>query len=318
MTISTPHLNPPLLARTNFDCDPIDALLADDGNGVMAVIIGVEGPSYRPVGTVMAILTDGSRIGTLSSGCVEGDLALHAQQSLLDGKPRKLRYGAGSPFFDIRLPCGGGLDILLVPRPDLIILQQLHDMRRQRQLCTLAINTEKGLCYVTGDDRQSGIENDIFYARFQPQVRFLIFGKGPEASTFAALVHSVHYPNVLLSPDEETLCWAQSEGVETIYIQKPEIPRNLFVDQWTAIVLFFHDHDWEPNILKSALISNALYIGAQGSRRARDARYDALRNDGVSEADIARLHGPIGLIPSTRDPRTLAVSVLAEILMEAA
>ena len=69
--------------------------------------------------------------------------------------------------------------------------------------------------------------------------------------------------------------------------------------------------------LAEALASPAFYVGAQGSLRSHRARVQALREMGVADADIARLRGPIGLIPSARDPQVLAVSVLAEILSEA-
>lgn len=90
------------------------------------------------------------------------------------------------------------------------------------------------------------------------------------------------------------------------------------IDPRTAIILFFHDHDWEPGILADALTSDAFYIGAQGSRRARDVRLLELEAMGVSKTDRARLFGPVGLIPSVRDAKTLAVSTLAEILAQAA
>jgi xanthine dehydrogenase accessory factor len=93
-------------------------------------------------------------------------------------------------------------------------------------------------------------------------------------------------------------------------------PADLSPDERTAIVLFFHDHEWEPSLLFDALKTNAFYIGAQGSQRARDSRNRKLLELGVSEDDLRRLHGPVGLIPSARDPGTLSVSVLAEVLQK--
>jgi xanthine/CO dehydrogenase XdhC/CoxF family maturation factor len=75
-------------------------------------------------------------------------------------------------------------------------------------------------------------------------------------------------------------------------------------------------HDWEPPILIEALKTPAFYIGAQGSQRARDTRFAALRKMHVTSDDLIRLRGPIGMIASARDPRTLAISVLAEVISE--
>ncbi|WP_347309935.1 XdhC family protein [Defluviimonas sp. SAOS-178_SWC] len=293
--------------------DPIDALLADTREGVLAVIVGVEGPSYRPLGAVMTVFADAQRVGSLSSGCIERDIALHAVEALAGGRPRSIRYGRGSPFIDIRLPCGGGLDILLVPRPDREILGQLADRRNARLPVTLAIDTESG-ALALAEDTQTGAAGAMFNIRFLPEIKFLIFGKGPEAGTFAALVRAAGFPSILLSPDTETLDHGAQAGCETRHLHRPGFPADLAVDPRTAIVLFFHDHDWEPPILAEALSRPAFYIGAQGSMKAREVRMLELAALGLDDETLARVRGPIGLLPSARDARTLAISVLAEAL----
>ena len=296
--------------------DPIDAVLEADGAAVLAVIAGVEGPSYRPVGAAMAVLDAGGRAGPLSSGCVEADIALHADEARAAGVPRLVRYGRGSPFPDIQLPCGGGLDILLLPKPDLAALARVAEARDTRRPCTLEIGIPTGRMRVV-EAGETGRDGDILRVRILPDIRFFVFGKGPEASIFAALVQSAGYPNLLLSPDAETLDAGENVGCPTRHLVEQAYPRDLVADARTAVVLFFHDHEWEPPILAGALATPAFYIGAQGSRRARDARLLALEGMGVPEEQRARLVGPIGLVPSARDPGTLAVSVLAEILATA-
>ena len=301
------------LDPTPFGADPIGAVLDAHGGCVLAIIAGVEGPSYRPVGAMMAVLADGTRVGTLSSGCIEADIALHALETLKSGAPRVLRYGLGSPFKDIELPCGGGLDILLLPNPDRDTLRDIAERQSARIGCSLQIDMVTGALSVA-DQGQTARNGDALCVRFDPALRFLVFGKGPEAGAFAALVRSVGYPVLLLSPDAETLHDGAKTGCETRHMTSKSYPDGLGADRHTAIVLFFHDHDWEPPILQGALESEAFYIGSQGSQRARDARIAVLRDMGVSATQVERLHGPVGLIPSARDARTLAVSVLADVL----
>lgn len=292
---------------------PVAALAEADGPAVLALIVGTEGSSYRPVGAAMALLADGRRVGTLSSGCVEADLARHAETARDHGRPMTVRYGRGSPYIDIELPCGGGLDILLVPQPDPAALAALVGALDARTPARLDVDTRSGALDVphgVGAAPGSG----VFSVRFLPELRFFVFGKGPEASTFAGLARAAGYPNLLLSPDWETLEVANGAGCATRHLVSRAMPADLTPDARSAVVLFFHDHDWEPPILKAALASEAFYIGAQGSRRARDARLAELEAMGVGPQDLARLRGPIGLVPSSRDARTLAVSVLAEIL----
>lgn len=294
---------------------PVRALLAAERPGVLALIIGIEGPSYRPLGAMMAVFDDKSRIGSLSSGCIEADITLHAREALAEGQPRRLRYGRGSPFRDIELPCGGGLDVLLLPRPDKATLSALARRHEARIAATLRIEPDTGTLSLA-EAGATGPRDELFQLHIAPELRILTFGKGPEAATFAALVQTLGHPNVLLSPDGETLDTGTQANCETRHLTAPVFPADLAVDDRTAVVLFFHDHDWEPPILARALATPACYIGAQGSRRARDARLAKLRGMGLAEASLNRLNGPIGLIPSARDAGTLAVSVLAEILAQ--
>lgn len=293
--------------------DPLAGLLASESPAVLAVISDVEGPSYRPLGAAMTVFTRTNWIGTLSSGCIEGDIALHAMEALRTGRPTRVRYGRGSPYIDIKLPCGGGLEILLLPRPDRAVIAQVQAHRAARRPVTIDIDIASGTFTIKSAGATARTP-DRLTIRYEPELHFVVFGTGPEACTFAALAQAAGYTNLLLSPDEETLACGRASGCATRDLPKPAFPESLEIDHRTAVVLFFHDHEWEPDILAGALATRALYIGAQGSRAARMTRNNSLRGLGVSEADIARIAGPIGLIHSARDARTLAISVLAEVV----
>ena len=270
---------------------------------MLAVITGVEGPHYRNPGTIMAFPAAGGSVGQLSSGCIEADLALHAREVAADGRVRRLRYGAGSPFRDLVLPCGGGLDVALLPVADPAPIRGALAARAARRDCLLGLDLDRGTVALDGPG---------FPLRVVPPTRFLTWGAGVEAVTFAALAHAAGYPAELATHDEATAATAAAQGVAL----RDAGPGD--ADPRTAVVLFYHDHDREPPVLAEALVSPAFYVGAQGSLRSHRARVEALRGLGVPEQAIARLRGPIGLIPSARDPRVLAVSVLAEILAERA
>lgn len=271
---------------------PLVPVLAGDAVA-LAVIIGVEGPSYRPLGAAMAINATGEAWGSLSSGCIERDVVLHAQQALADGQERRLRYGAGSPFRDLALPCGGGLDVLILPQPDRAALAQAQAQLHARQAAMLPLGP---------------LVLDV-----QPQLRVLAFGKGPELRLFSALAAAAGYPVESFSPDDETL--RGLSGAQRM--SGKDWPAGLRADARTAVALFFHDHDWEPQLLRAALESPALFVGAQGSLRAHQARCAELAALGVPAEALDRLASPFGLIPSVRDPRTLAASVLAQMLAQA-
>ena len=301
---------------TSSVIEPLRQLVRSGQPGVLAVITKIEGPSYRPLGAMMAVFEDSRRVGTLSSGCIEADISLHALGALKEGQTKTIRYGIGSPFVDIQLPCGGGLEITLIPRPDREVMEAIFQTHNQRVPTGLQIDLTTGVLGLSRGAK-TGLEGDQFHVRIDPEIFFYVFGKGPEAITFTGLVQAAGYPHLLLSPDAETVALVDQAKGHARHITTAYLPADLTVDRFSAVLLFFHDHEWEPPILRDALNTPAFFIGAQGSKRAAEVRMAQLEELGVPEGALARLKGPVGLIPSVRDARKLAVSVLADVLNEA-
>lgn len=304
----TPITSPDINTR-----DPLLSLAVGEVSGVVALVIRTEGPSYRSVGAAMIFADDGSRIGSLSSGCIEADLALHAAKTKADSTPRRILYGTGSPYIDIQLPCGGGLEILLLPQPEPEELALIARVVTDRAPVDLSIALDTGRI-TQGPPSQTGITGADFALHLTPPLQFVVFGKGPEATTFTQLVQSLGYKGTLVSPDPETLAIPAARGWTTRHIQNPSCPPEVSFDDRTAVLFFFHDHEWEAPILKDILDHETFYIGCQGSRQTSETRLAELAQLGVDAAHLEKVRGPIGLIPSVRDSSTLAVSVLAEIL----
>lgn len=297
--------------------DPLLALAMGEIRGVLALVIRTQGPSYRSVGAAMVFAEDGTRIGSLSSGCIEADLALHAHRVRQSGTPLRILYGVGSPYMDIQLPCGGGLEILLLPQPRPEELALVSKVETDRRPVDVSIALESGrITAAPCAGPATGLRGASFILRLTPQLRFVVFGKGPEAISFARLVQSLGYRGDLVSPDPETRVAIHAPGWQSHKIQDPICPPQVSLDPYTAVVLFFHDHEWEAPILRDVLQGQPCYIGSQGSRQASENRLRELQDLGVPDAALTRLRGPIGLIPSARDANTLAVSVLAEILAQ--
>ena len=283
--------------------------LLSQGDGVLALIMATEGASYRNVGTMMAFTPDGKRTGSLSSGCIEDDIAEHAKAALSSGRAIALRYGIGSPFFDLKLPCGGGLSILLIPNPDRALLKQLLKYGAQRQPVALSVGLLDGDLTIA-----SQLQPDRLVIWMEPELRFWVYGHGVEALSFALMTQAAGYDVTLYGQEslQSDLSRIGALDVQTIasfrsYVCPPP-------DHRTAITLFFHDHENEARILSQFLPTDAFYIGAQGSLRARTRLLADLTALGVTPEHLARLRPDFGLIPSCRDPRTLAVSVMAHIL----
>ena len=278
-------------------------------DGVLAVITETEGTSYRTAGTMMAFGVDGKRTGSLSSGCIEDDIADHAKRALATGQAIGLRYGIGSPFFDLKLPCGGGLSILLIPNPDRSLLADLLHRGAQRQAVDLSIGLTDGELML-GAHAQPG----RLVMKLEPELRFWVYGHGVEAISFALMTQAAGYDVTLCGQDslQSDLSRIGPLNIQTVASFRSHICPT--PDNRTAITLFFHDHENEARLLAQLLPTEAFFIGAQGSLRARTRLLAELATLGVTAEHLSRLRPDFGLIPSCRDPRTLAVSVMAHVL----
>ncbi len=122
-------------------------LAAWSGRGercALVTLVGVDGNAPRAEGAQMAVSESGEWAGYISGGCLEQAIALEAQQAIKAGKPRLLRYGKGSPYFDIQLPCGSGLDVLVEPFENEGLIQDMRGRMERREPFALRIDLENG------------------------------------------------------------------------------------------------------------------------------------------------------------------------------
>ncbi|MDB5721378.1 MAG: XdhC family protein [Alphaproteobacteria bacterium] len=277
---------------------------------MLATITGLTGTGARAIGTHMAVLDDGASAGSFSSGCVEAAIVAEAQAVLAEGRPRTTRFGQDSPYMDIRLPCGGGMDVRFVPDPPAAAMDRAASLLAERSPITLFLDGPGGVAVEPGWSPQ----DDGFRVRHAPALRVVLLGHGAEmvATLKLGLAHGADI--VVVSPEADFVAEAEAVGAEAHHLKSPGSPVALAADPWTALLYLFHDHDWEPDLMERGLATPAFWIGAMGSRRTQAARRAALSARGVDAEAIARIQGPVGLIPSSRDPATLALSAFAEIV----
>jgi len=269
----------------------------------LCVISDVDGPSYRPHGAAMVVDAEGRRWGTLSSGCIEDDVVLHAREALRSGVASKLRYGRGSPFMDLKLPCGGGLEITLLPKPDAAVVAQVQRSLKARCEVTLTLLPTGDL---TVDPDAQGLRITLV-----PRVRLVILGAGPEARALFDMAKASEIDPVLITPDVEA---TQDTGTAVLQLLGRDWPSEVALDARSAVALFFHDHEREPPLLLYALSSPAFYIGALGSAHARRRREQALRDLGLEQVRIDRMANPFGLVTHAKSPSAIAAGVLAQVM----
>lgn len=276
---------------------------------VLATIAALDGGGPRPPGTQM-VFGDGVVSGFLSGGCVEGDVAGHAAACLADGGPRRLVYGAGSPWPDIRLLCGARIEILvervLPGDPAAIGLFARMDARRPSAWIS------DGARRVCGDPDARAWPGAVI-VRQDPVWKLAVLGGDPTAMAIAALGAQAGLETTLIRPRGPS---APPPLADVAY--RRDEPREALaavgLDAWSAVAICGHDIDLDHAALMTALPSAAPYVGLLGARRRLPERLERLKAAGLIDRDLARLRAPIGLDLGGKAPWEVAVATLGEII----
>lgn len=267
--------------------------------------LDIKGGAAREVGSLALVDSEGAMTGYLSNGCIDRDIKLHAEEALQSGRRKLIRYGDGSRFADLKLPCGGALTVLIDPQPDWRQIMAAASDFAARKPATLSFQA----------DDACGAELSRTFT-YPPRTRLVLAGRGAIFRSTAQIGHAIRHDLHLLSPDTEDLsAVGHLSAVPPIHLTTPgKADRLPMLDAYAAFLTLFHDHEWEPELLRLALDTPARFIGSLGSRRTHEMRRESLRQMGVPEGSLARLRGPIGLVPSLRDASTIAVSAIAEVV----
>jgi len=259
----------------------------------LVLLTEIRGGAARSLGAQMVVREDGQYCGFVSGGCVEAAAAFEALEVIASGQDREVRYGQGSPWFDIVLPCGGGITLsihkLRSAQPLLAVLNRLE----QRQPAGLRYTPQTQTLICLPAPTLTCWHNQSIEIGFQPCVRVLIHGGSIEAQATAELAAAAGYDVCHFDP--------YSGNVASQ------------IDADTAVLLLWHDLHRELPVLQAARDANPFYLGALGSQRTHMQRRQKLSELGWREEEIDRIRAPIGIFPKARDARTLALSVLADV-----
>ena len=281
--------------------------------GALVTLTDADG-GPRAVGAHMAVLADGRWRGHLSGGCVEQAVAAEALDALAASEGRVLRLGEGSPLIDIRLPCGSGLTLWIGVAPPVGWAASVLDALAERRTVSARLRPDWA---IDATPVATGWQAHAFHRLYRPPLRLLILGSGPEALATATLARAAGLETHLLAMRGELAERAAAAGLLYDSATTPVCPPER-VDAATAVLCLTHEAEWDVPFLASALATPAVFVGALGSPRTHALRLEVLAGMGVAAADAARIRSPVGLVAGTRDSRSLAVSVLAELMAVAA
>ena len=284
----------------------------------IATVVQTWGSAPRPVGSWLAIRADGQVAGSVSGGCVEDDLIRRVQTEILTrNTPEMVVYGVTQQeAARFGLPCGGTLRLLVEPKPELAVLEQLLENISSHQITRRSVSLSTGKSTLTLGDRSDEFvcTEQEMQTTYGPRWRMVIIGAGQLSLYTADFALASDFEVIVIDPREE-----YSEGLNRTDItfskgMPDDVLLEIGVDSHTAVVALTHDPKLDDMALMEALKSPAFYVGALGSRKNTQKRKERLLEFDVSQEQVEKLHGPVGLYIGALTPPEIAVSILAEVI----
>ncbi|WP_280434693.1 XdhC family protein [Nocardia carnea] len=335
-----------------------EAALAWSRAGCGAVVARVvDSSSGRPraSGTALAVSESGQVVGSISGGCVDGDICARAHAVIHGGGPEELRYdGAEGDLSSPGLPCGGWLDVFIEPLDKslrAVLAPLLAAIRRGYPvtLATVLSGAEHAVRHTlipahAGDtipaadaslDRVRALADTsttrildipgtdtardlrVFVHSFPAPPRMLVFGADDFAAALTRIGRFLGYRVTLCDARPAFATASRFPAAHEVVVRWPhEYLAATPVTESTVICVLTHDAKFDVPLLAAALRSEAGYVGAMGSRRTHADRVRRLREVGVTEAELGRLAAPTGLDLGADTPEETAVSIAAEIVAQ--
>lgn len=277
------------------------------------------GSAPRPPGSWLVLREDGLVEGSVSGGCIEDDLVMRMRAGRLGGeRPFSLIYGVTKEEAErVGLPCGGTLELLVEPLPDPALLDELAERLSQRQLVSKCVDLASGLTALAEAERGAAMRwnGERLVTVHGPQWRLLIIGAGQISRYLAQMARALDYDITVCDPREEYLQGWDVPGTRLASSMPDDTLLAMAPDARCAVVALTHDPKLDDMVLLEALRSPAFYVGAVGSRLNHAKRRERfLQHFDFSEAELSRLHGPIGLPIGSHTPPEIAVAILAEMV----
>ncbi|ARS25838.1 XdhC family protein [Sphingomonas sp. KC8] len=298
--------------------DDLDHLLSTaqgwlhEGHRVaIATVIETWGSAPRRRGAHAIIRDDGQFVGSVSGGCVEGDVIVAARGLLVSGGCRRLDYGvADQAAWAVGLACGGRISVFVQSIDTDHFSPGLIDRIRGARAAGATVSVATDLATGCSGEGDGGLE--LFVTRYAPPLRLMIVGAVHIARSMVPMARMLGYAPQLVDPRGSFAVAFGDVGIIVDERWPDEALADWRPDAASAVVTLTHDPKIDDPALAAALRSPAYYIAALGSRRTHAARLERLAAQGFDAAALARICGPAGLAIGAANPPEIALSILAQ------
>ena len=288
---------------------------------VLGTVVRTWGSSPRPPGSLMIIRDDGQVAGSLSGGCIEDDLIHRVKRGELGARlPQATTYGVTAEEAQrFGLPCGGSVQIVLEPLSAQSLLRELLSSIESHRVVRRRLEMATGLVSMKPCEDGDALRFDgqVLETVHGPRLRLVIIGGGQLSRYLASMAVMLDYRVTVCDPRQEYHeGWLGEQGrMEGVTLSR-SMPDDLVIamnlDANSALVAVTHDPKLDDLALMEALKTPAFYVGALGSRRNNDGRRQRLLDFDVSQTEVEKLRGPVGLNLGAKTPPEIAMSIVAE------
>ena len=283
---------------------------------VLVTVVKTWGSAPRPIGALTAIRDDGMVVGSVSGGCVEDDMIARVRaKELVQDKPATTQYGVSAEEAQrFGLPCGGTLELVLEPLGPESQLDELLARVERHELVVRKLDMKTGRVGISPGkwSDQLSFDGNTLSSVHGPHWRLLIIGAGQLSKYLAQMAQALDYCVIVCDPREEYADTWDVPGAELQRGMPDDVVIDLNPDAHSAVVTLTHDPKLDDMALLEALKSPAFYVGAIGSKKNNEARRKRLAEFDLSQTEIDRLHGPVGLKIGSKTPPEIAIAILGE------
>jgi xanthine dehydrogenase accessory factor len=312
--------------------------LARDGRVAIATVVDTWGSAPVPVGGQMAVAADGNFQGSVSGGCIEGEIIMEAEDILAGGQPKRLTFGvADETAWRAGLPCGGKVQVFVEridakdggadlldravaageTRRGLVVRTNLADGRKEvfeRSDANLPQDIAERF-RTAKSQLQETPDGDVFLHALVPPARILVIGATHIGQVLTQIARLASYEVTVIDPRTAFASADRFPDVKLLTEWPQDALPKVGLDPYTAVVALAHVGHIDDEALKLAVQSDCLYIGALGSSRNHAKRVERLKAAGITDSQMARIKAPIGLDIGAQTPAEVALSVMAEIVL---
>jgi xanthine dehydrogenase accessory factor len=297
--------------------EAIEAAAERGEQAAVATVVSTYGSAPRQPGAKYVVTSDGKYVGSVSGGCVESDVAERAQQIFAGGAANLIHYGVSDDdAFQVGLSCGGKIDVWL-EKADPDLWREIRTVLDSDEYAMLYTNTETGEKRLEkGVVERTGLRDDGSFAEaVEGPLRVLIFGAPEAAEHLCAYGKQLGWRTTVVDSRKALVTRERLPSADEIVAAWPDQVLER-IDERTVVVTLSHEERLDIPAVAAALEKNARYIGAVGAKRTAERRRARLVEQGFSEDQIDRIHGPAGLDLGGRAPAQVALAIAAEIVAE--